>query len=97
MISYTLISIASAFLVMVVDHFSGTRLYRKKIFWYFHAVIFVLTILVDSHSGYLPVILYNPDTYLGIRLAHVPVENFLFGFSLITLNLILYERYSQKK
>ena len=34
---------------------------------------------------------YNPDAISGTRIAFAPIEDLLFGFSLVTLTIIIWE------
>ncbi len=53
-----------------------------------------------TSNGYLtgrPIVLYNPEYFLGIRLGTIPVEDFLYGFGLITITLVLWEYFVRKE
>jgi len=40
-----------------------------------------------------PIVLYNGDRFLGVRFPwDVPVEDYLFGFALVTLVMLLWDR-----
>jgi len=41
-----------------------------------------------------PVVRYNPDYHLGIRILTIPVEDFIYGFELFLLNLFVFLRLS---
>ena len=43
------------------------------------------------------VVWYNNDQNLGIRLGTIPVEDVVYAFSLILLNLFLYDRFKKKE
>lgn len=53
-------------------------------------------IIVNGYLTYRPIVIYNPSYYLNIRFFSIPVEDFLFGFSLIYFNLIIWEYFKQK-
>jgi hypothetical protein len=36
--------------------------------------------------------MYSPDAIIGVRIASAPVEDLLFGFSLVTLVWILWDK-----
>jgi hypothetical protein len=42
-------------------------------------------------------VIYNPDYFLEIRLGTIPVEDFLCGFGLITLTLVLWEFFLRRE
>ena len=41
------------------------------------------------------VVWYNDEENLGIRILTIPVEDILYAFSLILLNLILFKKFKQ--
>lgn len=88
---YTLFSIISVFLAVILDIVLKTKLTINKKFWVFWAVMFVLLFIVNGYLTWRPIVLYGETFYLGIRLFTIPVEDFLFGFSLITSNIIIRE------
>ena len=94
---YTLLASISVFIAIVCDLTTGTKLIFKKHFWIFWAVMFVLIFIVNGYLTWRPIVIYGEDAYLGIRFFTIPLEDFLFGFSLITLNLVLWEHYSRKR
>jgi lycopene cyclase domain-containing protein len=94
---YTLLAAISVLLVVALDFILRTRLLRIKKFWIFWAVMFVLMFIVNGFLTWRPVVIYGEGLYLGIRLFTIPIEDFLFGFSLITSNIVLWEFYTQKK
>lgn len=89
---YTLQACISVGIVMVLDRLCRTRLIGQRKFWYFQGIIMILTTLVDSISSGLPIVEFAPWAILPVRVYRVPLENYLFAFSLITLNIILYTR-----
>ena len=42
------------------------------------------------------IVWYNDDQNLGIRLGTIPVEDTVYAFSLILLNLVLFKEFSKK-
>lgn len=94
---YTFFAFSSLVIILLFDYSAKTHLVRLKKFWFFHGVVFVLTLIFDNYAIYKGIYSYDSKHILGILLPYAPLEDFLFGFSLITLNLILYERKSNKK
>ena len=93
---YTLMAIASVILALGADILLRTKLILNKKFWIFWGCMFVLTFLINGYLTWRPVVLYGEQFYLGIRLFTIPIEDFLFGFSLISLNIIIWEYYTRK-
>jgi hypothetical protein len=36
--------------------------------------------------------MYNPDFFIGARVGSIPVEDFLFGFSMVLLVVMVWEK-----
>ncbi len=72
-----------------------TGLFRKVTFYVSWAIILFFMVLVDGWLTKLsaPIVLYNEEESSGIRFPwDIPVEDYLFGFALITLTMLLWER-----
>lgn len=93
---YTLLAVISVLLAITLDFVLGTKLVLKKKFWIFWAVMFVLLFIINGYLTWRPIVIYGESFYLGIRLFTIPVEDFFFGFSLITSNIVLWEYYTKK-
>lgn len=88
---YLFISILAVTLVLLFDQLSQTKLVKRKKFWILQGMVIILASVVDNIISGRPYVYFNPEFILGIRVLFVPVENYLFGFSMITLNLIFFE------
>ncbi|QGH70201.1 lycopene cyclase domain-containing protein [Pseudactinotalea sp. HY158] len=77
-----------------------TGIFRRGAYWLAMAIVFGFQVAVDGWLTKLsnPIVLYNPDEFLGIRLPwDIPIEDFGFGFAMLTLTLILWIRSGQSK
>jgi lycopene cyclase domain-containing protein len=97
---YTWASIVAVLLVVAVELFwLRTGIFGKVTFWISYAIILFFQVLVDGWLTKLsaPIVLYNPDENSGIRIPwDIPVEDYLFGFALIVLTILLWERAGQR-
>jgi lycopene cyclase domain-containing protein len=72
-----------------------TGLFGRAAFWITITVCFAFQVLVD---GWLtkrsaPIVRYRESATIGVRFPwSIPVEDFLFGFAMLTLVLLLWER-----
>ena len=93
---YTAAALAGAVLVVVAEvAWLRTGLFRTKAYWLSMAIILFFMVLVDGWLTKLsaPIVLYNPDEFSGIRFPwDIPVEDYLFGFALVTLVMLLWDR-----
>jgi lycopene cyclase domain-containing protein len=95
-VEYTWASIVAVVAVVAVEVlWLKTGIFGKVTFWISYAVILFFQVLVDGWLTKLsaPIVTYNPDRFSGIRVPFdIPIEDYLFGFALIVLTIILWER-----
>ena len=88
---YTVAALVSAGLVIVLDRSLKTRVLSRGVFWIFLAVMYGFMIMANGYLTWRPIVIYGQSFYLGIRLLTIPLEDFVFGFSLIGLSVIVWE------
>ena len=93
---YTIAAVISVLFAVGLDLFLKTRLIINKKFWIFWSAMFTLIFIINGYLTWRPIVLYGEPFYLSIRLFTIPIEDFLFGFSLITLNIIIWEYYTRR-
>jgi lycopene cyclase domain-containing protein len=72
-----------------------TGLFRRPAYWLSMLIVVGFQILVDGWLTKLsaPIVVYDDRQITGIRFpCDIPVEDFLFGFALVTAVLLLWER-----
>jgi len=72
-----------------------TGLFRRPAYWLSMLIVVGFQILVDGWLTKLsdPIVVYDDRQITGIRFPFdIPVEDFLFGFALVTAVLLLWER-----
>jgi lycopene cyclase domain-containing protein len=70
-----------------------TGLFRRAQYWIAMGIVYVFHVLVDGWLTKLsaPIVIYGDEEILGIRIPwDIPVEDYLFGFSMITLTLLVW-------
>ena len=70
-----------------------TGLFRKPAYWISMGIVFGFQILVDGWLTKLsaPIVIYNEEHTSGLRFPwDIPVEDFLFGWALVTAVLLLW-------
>ena len=93
---YTLLAAASVVVAVLLDRKSGINLLRRGEYYIFLLVITGFKLLVNGYLTSKDIVLYDRRFFLGLRLGSMPLEDFLFGFSMITLCLVVWE-YCKKK
>ena len=88
---YTIAALVSALAVVLLDRMLRTDVLKRPAFWIFLAVMYAFKIVANGYLTWRPIVLYNPEFFLGVRVFTIPIEDFVYGFSLITLSVILWE------
>ena len=93
---YTVAAVVAALAVIALEvAVLRTGLFRQRAYWCSMAIVLGFQVLVD---GWLtkrsaPIVLYADDHTTGLRAPwDIPVEDFVYGFALLTLVLLLWER-----
>lgn len=94
---YTLLSVLSVFLVLMLDIFLRTNLRKRKLFWFFILVIILFKFIVNGYLTGKNIVIYNPAFFMGLRIGSIPVEDFIFGFSMVSLTIIFWEYFRKQK
>ena len=92
---YTVWSAVAVLVVVALEVlWLRTGLFTRLQFWIAMAIVFFFQCLVDGWLTKLsaPIVLYTEDQMLGVRAPwDIPVEDFAFGFAMVTLALLLWE------
>lgn len=95
-LGYTVPAILSVFAVVAWElWWLRTGLFRRTSYWISMVIVTGFQIPVDGWLTKLhdPIVIYNEEHTSGIRFPwDIPVEDFLFGFALVTGVLLLWER-----
>jgi len=101
--TYTQLSIAAVVVAIILDLFIiRTSLLRRKIFWTSYAIIITFQLVSNGILTGLRIVRYSGDAILGNststdhapaflgdgRIVFAPIEDLLFGFSLVVLTLV---------
>ncbi|RKT55286.1 lycopene cyclase domain-containing protein [Saccharothrix australiensis] len=93
---YLIAAVVSVVLVVAAEFaVLRTGLFRRPAYWLTMAIVFAFQVPVDGWLTKLdaPIVRYAEWAISGIRFPwDIPVEDFLFGFSMVTLTLLLWER-----
>jgi lycopene cyclase domain-containing protein len=99
-LGYTLPAVVAVVIVIVWElRVLRTGLFRRPAYWISMAIVVGFQIPVDGWLTKLsaPIVLYNEDHSSGIRFPwDIPVEDFLFGWAMVTAVLLLWVRRGEK-
>jgi lycopene cyclase domain-containing protein len=100
-LGYTLPALLSVPAVVALEVlWLRTGLFRRPAYWISMTIVFAFQIPVDGWLTKLsaPIVVYHPEHLSGIRFPFdIPVEDFLFGFSLVTAALLGWYRLGSKE
>ncbi len=93
---FTVLAVLSVVAVVAAELlWFRTGIFRRSQFWIAYAIILFFECLVDGWLTKLsaPIVVYDPDQFSGIRFPFdIPIEDFPFGFSMIVLTFLVWER-----
>ncbi len=75
------------------DRLSKTRLLLQKLLYVYLAIAAALILLFNGFLTARPVVLYDYRYQLGFKIFTIPIEDFGYGFSLLLLATMLYEKF----
>lgn len=98
---YTLLTVIAVLAVVAVELlWLRTGVFRTAQYWITIAIVFAFQSLVDGWLTKLsnPIVIYNPGEFAGVRAPwDIPVEDFGFGFAMVTLAILLWRRWLARK
>lgn len=88
---YTILAISSVLFTFFLDRRTRVGVLRRKDFYPFILIILFFKFLVNGYLTASNIVIYNPKFFLGLRIGSIPLEDFLFGFSMVTLSIVFWE------
>ena len=98
---YTVLTVVAVFAVVVAELvYFKSGIFATAQYWWSIVIIFAFQVLVDGWLTKLsdPIVIYNPDEMLGLRAPwDIPIEDFGFGFAMVTLAILLWRRWLDRR
>ena len=86
--SYTALALVGVVAAAVLDlAILRTRVLTRRAFWTAYAIIVFFQLLTNGWLTGRDIVRYDADAIVGARLLYAPVEDLLFGFSLVVQTL----------
>ncbi len=93
---YTIAAVVAVVIVVVAElAWLRTGIFATATYWISYGIVVFFQVLVDGWltKSSAPIVLYNSDHFSDVRVPFdIPVEDYLFGFALVTLPIMLWER-----
>ena len=100
-LGYTVPAIVAALAVGALElTVLRTGLFRRPAYWLSMLIVIGFQILVDGWLTKLsaPIVVYDNRQTSGVRFPlDIPIEDFFFGFALVTAVLLLWERQRERR
>ena len=93
--TFTVLLYSAAFFLLGV--LTNSKLLTSKIFWISILICFVPFFIVNYFLTSIPVVTYNDSAFSAIRVLTIPLEDFLYSFSMVSLWILFYEFFRMKK
>ena len=90
---YTGLMLFSLAITALYDHLSKTRLLLQKLLYVYLTIAGALILFFNGYLTARPVVMYDYRYQLGFKIGTIPIEDFGYGFSLLLLATILYEKF----
>jgi lycopene cyclase domain-containing protein len=88
---YLLSMVVLCTVVLALDFVLHTHLVANWKFWAMQLFTVLMVVLFDLYANGR-IWFFNPEATIGVTILTTPLENLLFGFALITLSLVLFEK-----
>jgi lycopene cyclase domain-containing protein len=100
-LGYTVPAVVAVIAVCVLEFaILRTGLFRRPAYWISMAIVLAFQIPVDGWLTKLsaPIVIYDDRHTSGIRFPFdIPVEDFLFGWAMVTAVLLMWERLRERE
>lgn len=73
-----------------------SKMLTRGIFWLTYGLILPFQLLTNWWLTSNKIVMYEPAQIIGTRLAGAPIEDLLFGFSMIVLTLSLWDYFAKR-
>jgi len=87
---YTSLALASVGLTLIFISFFMLELFSSKLFWIYTSFSLVVFLIFNYLLTSIPIVEYSPSAITNFRVITVPIEDFMFNFSMLTLYLAIY-------
>lgn len=94
---YTILAFSSLLITIAMDKITKVRVLKNPQFYIFLLIILGFKILVNGYLTATGIVIYNPAFFMGFRIGSIPLEDFFFGASMVTLTIIFWEYFLKRQ
>jgi lycopene cyclase domain-containing protein len=96
-LQYTGLAIIAVGLAIFLDYVLGTKLLFSRNFNLYLILVILFTLIFNWYLTARPVVLYGIQYQLDFRIITIPIEDFVYGISLMYFATAIYEYLKRKK
>jgi len=94
---YSDIALDAVMVAVLLDLFVlRSQMITRGIFWLTYGLVLPFQLLTNWWLTSKNIVMYSPSQIIGRRLAGAPIEDLLFGFSMIVLTLSLWDYFEKR-
>jgi lycopene cyclase domain-containing protein len=93
---YTFLALLSVGMTLLFAQKLAAHLFSSRLYWSYIAVTFALFFAFNFLLTSLPIVEYSALATSGLRVTTIPVEDFMFNFSMLTLYLAVHLSVTKK-
>lgn len=94
---YTALSLMAVGGAALMDKALHTELFTDMRYWVFLAITSLLILVFNGYLTARPIVLYDAQYQLDFRVTTIPIEDFFYGYALLTAVVVLYEAWNTKE
>jgi lycopene cyclase domain-containing protein len=92
-ISYTILAFTSVAITLLLEwKVIRSGILKTSSFYLAYLIVLFFQLLTNGYLTSNGIVQYDPETIIGIRVAYAPLEDLLFGFSLVVLAMAVWTR-----
>ena len=92
-LSYTQITVYALVITIFFDMFvTRNSLLSTLRFWFSYFIILPFQLLTNWWLTSREIVMYNPESIMGLRIASAPFEDLIFGFAMILATMTVWEK-----
>lgn len=91
--TYTGLAVFTLITVLLIEFMLlKTGLLKRPQFYLAYAIVVFFQLLTNGYLTGREIVLYDSDVILGLRIVFAPIEDLLFGFSLVFLTMAVWTK-----
>jgi lycopene cyclase domain-containing protein len=90
-VTYTALALAAMVAALLIEFLVlKTGLLRQLRFYLAYGIVVFFQLITNGYLTGREIVLYDPGVIIGIRIAYAPIEDLLFGFSLVFMTMAVW-------